>query len=253
MKKSAWILMLLLMLTLFAGCGGSEEEKKAELNAEGVEAEQSEELSWPEEFESWGVPVIEDAVVVVAENISGNGNQLTQGATATVEVEGVDEKEYQAYCAALEEAGFVKESDTDEAGLAWYSRPLTTGEISITLGYSEESTVIIISNSEIAEQKIASAGGKADWPEAMQVVPVFTAGKYVETVDMGGGMYAITYSEVTDSDLSSYMSTLKNAGFTEQVEGDTRAYLKMDGDHMYTVAWILDGGTLQIMCMGAKI
>jgi hypothetical protein len=207
----------------------------------------SESLSWPVEFEQWGVPIISTAKVTIADNRSSNGNTLTQGVNAIVNLENVTEDDFDNYCVALEEVGFVKSPDSLEKIIVLYSKSIDGGELLMTLSFDESVTTVIVNNSTAASQKEANAGGSTQWPDDAIDIPEFTKGSFLETVEMGGNMYAITFNDVTEVDLNWYRDELLSNGFEKQESEDTEGYMKMTTDTAYSVGFVLDGSTLQII------
>ena len=132
-----------------------------------------------------------------------------------------------------------------------YDKSVTGGIIKMTIMFTEELTTITVNNSAAAAEKEAAAGGTADWPESVKGIPEFTKGRYVETVEMGGGMFAINFNDVSEDDLNWYRDTLKAAGFEKQEGQDTEGYAKFDTDRAYSVGFFLEGGDLQIIVLSS--
>ena len=133
-----------------------------------------------------------------------------------------------------------------------YDKSVTGGIIKMTIMYAEDTTTITVNNSAAAAEKDAAAGGSSDWPESVKGIPEFTKGSYIETVEMGGGMYAINFKDVTEEDLDWYRSTLKSAGFEKQDSEDTEGYAKFDAEKAYSVGFVLEGGKLQIIVLSSS-
>lgn len=208
---------------------------------------QQTQTEWPEEFEKWGIPIISTATVTLADNRSSSGNMLTQGVNAIVNLSNVSKTDFSNYCTELETAGFTKNPDSYQDTIIIYNKSIDEGEIELTLSFTEDTTTIIANNSAAASQKDAAAGGSVEWPEAVNSVPVFTKGKYKETIDMGGNMYTITFNEVSEEDLDWYRNELINNGFKLQTSEDTEGYMKTDANAAYSVGFVLDGNSLQII------
>jgi hypothetical protein len=128
-----------------------------------------------------------------------------------------------------------------------FEKTITGGTIKITLSYTADTTTIIVTNSAAAAAKDTTDGGKTQWPAAVKEVPEFTKGTYIETIAMGGNMYTITFSGITDADLDWYRNTLKSAGFVSQENQDTEGYAKMTGNASYSVGFAKTGNKLQII------
>lgn len=202
---------------------------------------------WPEEFGKWGIPIINTATVTLADNRSSNGDMMTQGVNAIVNLADVSKSDFEEYCTKLENEGFEKSSDSIGDSILIYVRSIEGGEIEMTLSYATDGTTIIANNSAVTAQKDAAAGGTVDWPDALKAVPAFSKGKFKETVDMGGNMYTITFNEVSASDLDDYKNELLSNGFQRQDSEDTEGYMKMDSNSAYSVGFILSGDSLQII------
>lgn len=92
-----------------------------------------------------------------------------------------------------------------------------------------------------------AAGTSVQWPAAVKEVPEFTKGTYIETIPMGGNMYTISFSGVTDADLDWYRGKLASSGFISQENEDTEGYAKMTGNATYSVGFTKTGSKLQII------
>lgn len=206
-----------------------------------------EDIAWPEEFAAWGVPTIETATVTLADNRSSEDGMMTQGINAIVNLEDVTQADFDAYCATLEQEGFLKSEDSLEGIMMSYTKAVDGGELELITAYAEDGTTISVHNSAATANKDAAAGGSVEWPESISGVPVFTKGKYKETVDMGGNMYTITYLEVSEEDISAYESELLGKGFISQEMEDSVGYMKQDGNTAYSVGIIATGDTVQLI------
>lgn len=211
-------------------------------------AESSDTLSWPTEFANWNVPVIESATLLTADNKSMDGQMITQGKNALVSLSDVTQDDYNSYKSTLEKEGFVRTEDSLDNILEYYEKEIDGGLLTITLSFSEDTTTILVNNSSITDDT-SSFEATTGWPESLSDIPEFTKGSYKETVDMGGGMYAITYNDVTESDLDWYRSQLTSNGFFDQELEDTEGYGKVDANGGYSVGFVLEGSTLQIIAI----
>jgi len=209
---------------------------------------------WPVEFENWQIPIIKEAKVTLAENRSASGNVMTQGVNVVVVLSGVDKEAFEAYTKSLEKSDFVKNVEESMGDIMMsYNKQISGGDIEMLLVFSEDSTTITAYNSAAAAAKENEASGDLVWPENLKAVPEFTKGKYKETVNMGGDLIAITFLDTNDSDVDWYRNELKQSGFERQDDSDTEGYLKMENGYIYTVGFIQEGGTLQIIIMSAKL
>jgi len=207
-------------------------------------------LAWPVEFAAWGVPVIEDAEVTIADNRSATQTGMTQGVNAIVNLKKLPKADFDEYLKALSEAGFQEDAAVTLKDIMYtYKKSAEGGEIVIILSYSEDSTTISANNSAVAAEKDAAAGGSADWPKSLEGIPAFSKGRFKETVEMGGGMYAITFLDVSEADLDEYRAALEKAGFQRQDSEDTEGYAKFGTAMAYSVGFMLEDGTLQIIAM----
>ena len=262
MKKLSIFLIIGALLIALAGC---EKNNKADNtnpngNQPSVEGSQQEneaasgEKTWPEEFSKWDVPTIENATITFADNKSATSTGFTQGINAVVNLKQLSKSDFDKYLEALVKKGFEKNSDESLADVMLiYEKSVSGGVIKITLVYDEDTTTISVNNSAAAAEKEAAAGGgTADWPESVKGIPEFTKGSFIETVEMGGGMYAINFKDVTEDDLNWYRSTLKSAGFEKQDSDDTEGYAKFNTDKAYSVGFFLEDGKLQIIVMSSS-
>jgi len=180
------------------------------------------------------------------------GGVMTQGINIVVNLSKLPKADFDAYCAQLEKSGFVKNPDSLADIMLYYDKSIDGGAIELILSYSEDTTTIVANNSAVAAQNAEGAGGKADWPESAKAIPVFTKGTFKETVEMGGGMYAITFTGVTDADLDWYRGELDKAGFVSQENEDTEGYAKWDKNMAYSVGFVYENGTLQLIVMSGS-
>ena len=209
--------------------------------------------AWPEEFSKWGVPTIQNAAVSFADNKSATEEGLTQGITAVVNLQQLPKADFEAYVQTLEKKGFEKNTGESLGDVMLiYEKSVTGGAIKMILFYGEDVTTITVSNSAAAAEKDAAAGGSVKWPESAKGIPAFTKGTYKETIELGGGMYAITFIDVKETDLDWYRGVLKKAGFISQEEDDTEGYAKLDKDLVYSVGFSMEGDTLQIVVVSGS-
>ncbi|MBP8641254.1 MAG: hypothetical protein KBI01_10245 [Oscillospiraceae bacterium] len=261
MKKLSIFLVIGALLIALAGCGkgNNSENTNSSEDQTSVEASSSEneatsgENTWPEEFSKWDVPTIDNAIITFADNKSATSTGFTQGITAVVNLKQLSKSDFDKYLAALEKKGFEK-NEAESVGdlMLVYDKSVTGGIIKMTIMYAEDTTTITVNNSAAAAEKDAAAGGSSDWPESVKGIPEFTKGSYIETVEMGGGMYAINFKDVTEEDLDWYRSTLKSAGFEKQDSEDTEGYAKFDAEKAYSVGFVLEGGKLQIIVLSSS-
>jgi hypothetical protein len=273
MKKWLLITIILSFVLVLSACGKESENNVAavesgvaahatgtapeETQAPSAEAdvfEPSMETSaeWPAALDDWGVPKPENANITAVEDKSMTDGVLTQGVNFIVNLSDVTKQSFDNYCAVLESQGFDKNPDSLADIMLVYNKAVSGGELKLTLSYSDSSMTLIANNSAAAAQKEEQSGGSADWPESVKGIPEFTKGTYKETVEMGGGMYAITYTGITESDLDWYRETLTSAGFISQEEADTEGYAKFDADMAYSVGFFLEGDTLQIIVLSGS-
>lgn len=140
--------------------------------------------------------------------------------------------------------------------LEYYYKEIDGGTIKITLSYSGDTLTLIINNGaleaarESGEAQASHSGGMDNgaWPEAIKGIPAFDKGVHLETLPMGGNMYAITFQEVSEEDLKAYRKQLLDNGFSLQPDVDNEGYSKIEKDKAYSVGFILDGKTLQVIC-----
>lgn len=256
MKKAALLLAGLLLIASLTACGGKNDNKvdeqlsqaEEQANTNSIESN-SGEATWPKEFEAWGVPTIDGANITLTDNRSIENGMLTQGVNIIVNLSELSKEDFNTYCHELEKTGFVKNENSMDEIMIVYNKTVDGGEIEITISYSEDTTTIVVNNSAVASQQVANVGASAEWPDCAKGIPEFTKGTYKETVSMGGTMYAITFTEVDDADLNWYRGELKKAGFEKQDSEDTEGYAKLDTDAAYSVGFVYENGTLQIIVM----
>jgi hypothetical protein len=208
--------------------------------------------AWPAEFAQWGVPALSKGVVTVSDNRSVADGMVTKGVNAVVNVKNVTKADFDDYCKELESKGYAKMPESLENVILYYEKKADDGVIKITLSFSDDMATIIVNNSGAAAKKVGDQG-EVKWPETLKGIPMFTKGKYKETVEMGGGIYAITFTEVSDADMDQYRSTLKNAGFISQKNEDTEAYGKFEGNNSWSVGFNYSGDTLQLIMLGGQL
>ncbi len=265
MKKAVIVLLMVLLALIFTGCGqSSPNEQRGENSPKNIE--EAKDLSndsqvsgkgnsttWPAEFSAWDVPILSQGTITSASNKSVSGDVMTQGVNVVVALKNVSKANFDAYCGKLENKGFVKSSDSLADIMLYYEKSVAGGLIKITLSYSADGTTIVVNNSAAAAAKETASAGKTQWPDSAKSIPEFTKGKYKETVEMGGGMYAITFTAVTEADLEQYRNTLKKAGFERQDQEDTEGYGKISKNTAFSVGFIISGDTLQIIVLSAKL
>lgn len=271
MKKILLICMTLMLMFGLIACEAKDDEvnnkientententKNTENNAK--EAENTKEKpqddknasAWPAEFNDWGVPVLNKGVVAISDNRSVSDGMMTKGEIAIVNVKNVSKADFDDYCKELEGIGFTKRPESLEDVILYYEKETDNGIIKITLSFSGDTITIIVDNSG-AKVKNAEDQGELKWPESLKGIPVFTKGNYKETVEMGGGMYAITFTGVSNADMDQYRSTLKNAGFISQENEDAEGYMKFVGDNSWSVGFNYSGDTLQLIMIGGQ-
>ncbi|NCB74970.1 MAG: hypothetical protein EOM51_09560 [Clostridia bacterium] len=259
MKKALLPLAVFILIVSFAACGDNQKDstgnEQTTQTSEQVDTETSnteQDLAWPQEFDDWGIPTIDSANVVLVEDKSVSGDMITQGVNIIVNLADLSMKDFDAYCGELEKNEFVKSEDSMEGVMLFYNKTVEGGVIEITLTYSEDTTTIVANNSAAAAQSPEGAGGSPEWPDSAKGIPVFAKGSFKETIEMGGGMYGITYTGVDESDLDWYRNELKKAGFESQENEDTEGYAKMDKNMAYSVGFIYDSGMLQIIVMSSS-
>lgn len=222
MKRAVWLLLLLVVVAV-----------------SGVSAQG---LSWPGEFQAWGVPTSSRGTVTLADNRSSSGDMITQGSVAVVNITDFSKADFDAYCGDLARVGFVLNQNSLRDAMMVYNR----GDMKVTASFSPELTTVIANNS--VEAKKAPAGNsKLVWPANAGPIPVFAGGNFKETVHMGDGMYAITFGGVSEAAINDYRAALRSAGFVKQDDSDTEGYMKMAGGTAYTVGLVRSGSSLQIM------
>ncbi len=271
MKKSLAVLAFLMAFALImTGCGKEastpdvlNDDKAAESLADDIQ-EGLEDLQdaakeygdgnvgkeWPEEFDKWDVPIIKNAEISFADNRSATQEGMTQGVVATVNLKSLSRDDFDSYLKKLEKSGFTKNSESSFGDIMIvYEKSIDGGELTATLSYTDDTTTIIVKNSAAEGEKNDAAGGKVEWPDSLKDIPEFKKGKFKETVEMGGGMYSITFLDVTEDDLDWYRDEIKDAGFVSQESEDTEGYSKLGSGMAYSVGFTLTGSTLQIIAM----
>lgn len=203
-------------------------------------------LSWPGEFQAWGVPTSSRGTVTLADNRSASGDMVTQGVIAVVNIKDFGKADFDAYCADLVRAGFVLSQDSLQDVLMVYNRSGNGGAIKVTLSFSPELTTVV-ANNPAAAKKVPEGNTNLVWPSNAGAIPVFSGGTFKESVHMGEGMYAITFVGVSEAALNDYRSALRNANFQKQDEEDTEGYMKVIGGTAYTVGLVRSGSSLQIL------
>lgn len=230
---------------------GSETEQTTDTDPDptGGQEDQSASNVWPTEFSDWDIPVLSKGTVAFSENKSISGGVITQGINVVVNLKNVSKENFVEYCSELEKTGFVKSTDSLADAILYYEKSIDGGNIKLTLSYADNGATIIANNSAAAENSTTSAMDtkNGDWPESLKGIPEFTKGNYKETLEMGGNMYAITYTGITEYELEWYRNTLKKAGFESQQIEDSEGYMKMDKDTAFSVGFNLSGDTLQIV------
>ncbi len=278
MKKILLIVMAVMVLSLTA-CGGNQSEEISgqsssektneeiavqtgtELTAEKEadpkpgQADEIKGVSWPSEFSDWDIPALKKGTVVLSDNRSVSGGVLTQGINVVVNLKDVSKADFDDYCSELKKNGFEKSADSLADVLLGYEKTVEGGIIKMTLTFSENGVTIIANNSaaEAIKNDASVSSGDVQWPDTLKGIPVFTKGNYKETVEMGGNMYAITYTGITESDLEWYRGLLENEGFMSQETDDYEGYMKMDGSKAFSVGFSNTEGTMQIVATVGNI
>ena len=229
MKRVAGLVLVLLVVMAVSG-----------VSAEG--------LSWPGEFQAWGVPTSSRGTVTLADNRSSTGDMMTQGVVAVVNIKDFSKADFDAYCGDLVRAGFALSQDSLRDAMMVYNR----GGVKVTASFSPELTTVI-ANNPAAAQKAPAGNRNLVWPSNAGPIPVFSGGTFKETVHMGDGMYAISFVAVSEAALNEYRATLRSAGFAKQDESDTEGYMKVVGGTAYTVGLVRSGSSLQIMTFSMPV
>lgn len=269
MRKIMIFILVGLMAVNLTACGGTKEdvkkeseretqneiqdETKNEINKEDeTDSEDQKKLDWPKEFGEWGIPIIKEAVVSISENRSMSGEIMVQGVTASVNLKELSKDTFNAYGEELESKGFVKNLDSLEDVMEVYEKNVDGGVVKVTISFSEDITTIIANNSAAdVEEQEASTVGKSDWPVSEKDIPEFTKGNFKETIEMGEGMYTVTYTGVTTADLDWYRNILKDDGFNLIEDSEEESYGKMTGSTSYAVGFIISGDTVQFVVMNS--
>lgn len=262
MKKRLVFLAVFAMITSLAACSGGKDnpgdDKSAQTSTTFVSVNETAAdtgsttaagtaVSWPEEFKAWDVPIIKTAKVVSSTNTSMSGGVLVTGVNVVVNLKDVTKADFESYRAELTSKGFAASTNSLPDVMEVFEKPVAGGTIKITLSYTADSTTIVANNSAAAAAKDTTDGGKTQWPAAVKGIPEFTKGTYVETIDMGGNMYTITFSGITDADVDWYRNKLTSNGFVSQENEDTEGYGKMTGNTAYSVGFEKVGDKLQII------
>jgi len=257
MKKILAFLMASVLMASLVACGSDKDSPADKNSSTSALAEDTTAaggttaavtgVEWPEEFDKWGVPIIKSAKVALADNTSMSGGMLVKGVTATVNLKEVTKTDFESYRQELIAKGYVLSEDSMPEVMEVLEKPVTGGTIKVTLSYTADSTTIVVSNSAAAAEKDTTDGGKTQWPDAIKEIPEFTKGTYVETIPMGGNMYTITFSGVTDADVDWYRGQLTSSGFVSQENEDTEGYAKLVGNAAYSVGFVKTGSKLQII------
>ena len=205
-------------------------------------------LSWPGEFQAWGVPTSSRGTVTLADNRSSTGDMMTQGVVAVVNIKDFSKVDFDAYCADLVGAGFVLNPNSLQDVMMVYNR----GGIKVTLSFSQNLTTVI-ANNPAAAQKAPAGNNSLVWPSNAGPIPVFSGGTFKETVHMGDGMYAISFVGVPDAAINDYRSALRSAGFTKQDDSDTEGYVKIIGGTGYSVGLVRSGSSLQVLTFSTPL
>ena len=262
MKKFTALFMAILLIATLAACSGGKESTDDDKNSTSTQADTTNaddntadggttvagtSISWPEEFKAWDVPTIKTARVISSTNTSMSGGVLVTGVNVIVNLRDVTKADFESYRAELTSKGYIFNEDSLPEIMEVFEKQVTNGVIKITLSYTAEGTTIVANNSAAAAAKDTTDGGKVQWPDAVKEVPAFTKGTYVETIPMGGNMYTISFSAVTDTDLDWYRGKLADSGFVSQENEDTEGYSKMTGNAAYSVGLVKTGNKLQII------
>lgn len=136
--------------------------------------------------------------------------------------------------------------------MLFFEKTVEGGAIELTLSYTKYTTTIVANNSAAAAQSADKVGGSPEWLDSAEGIPEFTKGNFKETFEMGGGIYGITYTGAEESNLDWDRAELKKAGFAIQDSEDTEGYAKLDKDMAYSVGFIFENGTLQIVVMSSS-
>lgn len=257
MKKALIAALALTLVFSMVGCGGKDSapatdapanqttSEQAPTEAEAVPQNQSKE--WPVQFKDWGIPTLASATVSAVEDRSATQEGMTQGVNIVVNLKDVSKDAFDGYCADLLSKGFADNGTSLPGVMMVYEKKIDGGILKMTLSYSESGTTVIANNSAVAAEKAVATGGSTQWPESMKEIPAFDNGHYTETVDMGGGMYALSFKNVTEADLDGYRNTLLKAGFQRQEGTDSEGYALFKADIAYSVGFALAGDKLQVI------
>lgn len=266
-KKVTLILFTVILVLCLAACAGNQssntdnkaavestaepvvsketEQPKAETGPEAIK--QSSNAEWPDEFSAWDIPVPAKGRVTSSDNRSVSGGMFTQGVNVIVNLSDLSKSDFDAYCGELESKGFIKDPSSLADVMLVYEKAVGVSTLKLTLSYSESGTTIVANNPSAADNKESAGTGAAGWPQSLKEIPEFSKGSYKETVELGGGMYAITFTGVSDADIDWYRNTLINSGFERQPSPDTEGYMKMGSNTAYSVGFVLSDGVLQLV------
>jgi len=216
-----------------------------------TENEASTELVWPEEFALWNVPIVENVTLTAANNKSVSGDVLTQGLVAVVEITGLDMQGFKAYGETLINEGFALDPTSVPGAIEYYTRESATGVITLTMAFGDDRSSIIVNNTGAEAEKEASSTspGSDTWPETLSDIPEFNGGTFKEVIDMTGGMYTITYTDVTQEALDTYKKELSNKGYAMEEDQGSEMYFLFDGTTSYAVGFNTVDSTLQLIVM----
>jgi hypothetical protein len=262
MKKFMALFMAILLTASLAACSADKDSADDDKNTTAAQAGNTTaagnntaggttaagtSVQWPEEFDKWDVPIIKSAKVTLANNTSMSGGILVTGINVVVNLDNVTKADFESYKETLTVNGFTASDGSLPEVLEVFEKPVTGGTIKITLSYTQDSTTIVVNNSAAAAAKDTTDGGKTQWPAAVKEVPEFTKGTYIETIPMGGNMYTVSFSGVTDADLDWYRGKLASSGFISQENEDTEGYAKITANATYSVGFTKTGNKLQII------
>lgn len=257
MKRALITALALSLILTTAGCGNKASTPEAEAPSEQTASEQSapdaevasqnQKKEWPVQFKEWGIPTLASATVTATEDRSVTDVGMTQGVNIVVNLKDVSQGDYDKYCADLLGSGFADSGESVPGVLLVYNKSIDGGVLKMTLSYSDDGTTIIAYNSALAAAKANAAGGSTQWPDSMKDVPVFDNGHFTEAVEMGGGMYALGFKNVTEAELDAYRNTLLKAGFKRQEGTDTEGYALFKTNAAYSVGFALEGDNLQVI------
>ncbi len=257
MKRALLMALALTVALSMVGCGSKASTPEADVPAEQTASEQSapeaevasqnQKKEWPAQFKEWGIPILVSATVSGTEDRSATQEGMTQGVNVVVNLKDVSKTDFDSYCATLLGSGFADNGTSLPEVMMVYEKSIDGGIIKMTLSYSDTGTTVIANNSAVAAAKANDAGGSTHWPDSMKDVPVFDNGHFTEAVEMGGGMYALNFKNVTEAELDAYRNTLLKAGFQRQEGTDTEGYALLKANAAYSVGFALVGDKLQLV------